>query len=163
MWLIKTWAILTDHALFSHHQRIFPLKQIGTNPETVRQTLYREWEILGSWALKGMSLPAPPLPSGFTEPWEKWGRKSVRGGGDGGHQENKAVCTQSPRQTERGLPRSAPGLLGTDHGFQLSVFYGTLGCSNEWVYDSYAVFLLFICLVQLQCDRFVLSHCTALC
>jgi hypothetical protein len=70
----------------------------------------------------------------------------------------KRTWTHSLRQDAQGMHSSVPGPLCLCCGFYLSVFMVSQGL-NKWASEpcvlSWALFLLFASLLQLQCDSFV--------
>lgn len=95
-----------------------------------------------------------PLPNAKEE------EKNVRARGYGGGQENrpsqstwsKLMWTHRDWGSRPSLHRSAPGPLCTCYGFQFSILMGFLSVQipDSWA-PSNVLFLLFVCLVQLQC------------
>jgi hypothetical protein len=82
-------------------------------------TLSPKWGVSNKFFLSELRLPC-----------RREGRKDIRVRGDGGHQEDKALCVRrskthisSPRLKKHAqdLHRSTPGPLGLHYGFQFSV------------------------------------------
>lgn len=137
--------------LFGYPQRSELFQQMGTNGElTIIHVRCRQWETLTtqSWMECLHQIP-PPRVQGIL--WKKkW--KDVRARGDETHRDwNRA-------------PKACTGVhqvLSYKLWLPLSCFYGILECVSQWVSDSCAfslvLFLLWVCLIQLQCDRFCLT------
>ena len=159
-------------ALLSHHQRSFLLQQTGANTEAHSQTLY--WETHS--ALTGMSSSNPFLQSsGNPVEEDVEGCKSQRGQrtpGEQGplNQRDPSSCELRGCSSMHGACTGLHDILCVCSVVSSLVFLwdfwmykwvclcGISGCTNECVSGSCAfswtLFLLFACLVQLQCNSF---------
>lgn len=119
------------HDIFSHHQRNFPQKQMGTDAKTYTQRICRERE--STWDSSINSLP-----SEFREPCIK-GEKSIRARWmedtsrirPSNQFSQVKVNSQRLKQQAQGLHGSARGPLHTYYSFKLSLIMGLLSVRTK--------------------------------